>query len=289
MAAEDTSSSGATTTDYIYGPASTLASINTPGGTYYAIEDWLGSLTGLINSTGTQVTSTTYSPYGTPSTTDLAAGAPSPSIGYASSYILPGGSGLDDMRARDYNPATSEFETVDPDVMSTGIPYAYAGDDPVAEIDLSGLCSDWNLFCSVIQPHWRGIAQAGVDVVAAVGTGFCIEVTAGACAAATPFISSAVSVIDNAIAGSGGDQTLSGYEYAATEGFLIGGFGLACGGACAVIAPTAAGIVGAGTDYAQTSQCPSLGGLVESVLLGAVASYPYSIDKWFYQPQHAMP
>lgn len=159
----------------------------------------------------------------------------------------------------------------------------------MTETDLSGLCSSWNVFCSTIQPHLRGIGEAGVDVIAAVGTGFCVAATEGACALASPFISSAVSVIDNAIAGNGGDQTLSGYEYAAMEGFLLGSSGLVCGGTCAIVAPTAAGILAGGFDYTEGSLCPSLGGLLESVGLGAVTSYPFSIDKWFYQPQHAKP
>jgi hypothetical protein len=159
----------------------------------------------------------------------------------------------------------------------------------VAETDLTGLCSNWNLFCRVIQPHWRGIAEGGVDVLATVGTGFCIAATAGDCVVVTPLISSAVSVINNAIAGPGGDQSLTGYEYSAAEGFLIGGFSLACGGVCALIAPTAAGTVAAGVDYAATGQCTSILGLIESVALGAITSFPFSVDKWFYHPQHAKP
>ena len=40
--------------------------------------------------------------------------------------------------ARWYDPATAEFTSVDPDVASTGQPYAYAGDDPVNGGDPSG-------------------------------------------------------------------------------------------------------------------------------------------------------
>jgi RHS repeat-associated protein len=38
---------------------------------------------------------------------------------------------LDNMRARDYNPATSTFTSVDPMLANTGQPYGYAGSDPV--------------------------------------------------------------------------------------------------------------------------------------------------------------
>jgi hypothetical protein len=34
--------------------------MTTPAGTYYATTNWLGSVTGLVSSTGAQVSSTTY-------------------------------------------------------------------------------------------------------------------------------------------------------------------------------------------------------------------------------------
>jgi RHS repeat-associated protein len=40
--------------------------------------------------------------------------------------------------ARWYDPGTGEFVSVDPDVVETGQPYAYAGDDPVNEADPTG-------------------------------------------------------------------------------------------------------------------------------------------------------
>ncbi len=142
LAAEDISASGATTADYQYGPGGNLQSMATAAGTFYPSVDWLGSVTGLTNSSGTQVTATTYAPYGTASTTNLAAGAPQAGIGYAGSYTLPGGTGLDNMRARDYSPATGSFTSVDPMLASTGQPYAYAGDAPASSADPSGLIND---------------------------------------------------------------------------------------------------------------------------------------------------
>jgi hypothetical protein len=58
--------------------------------------NWVGSLTGLVNSSVTLVASTTYSAYGSIATTSQA-GVSAPSIGYAASYAPPGGSGLDDI------------------------------------------------------------------------------------------------------------------------------------------------------------------------------------------------
>jgi len=45
------------------------------------------------------------------------------------------------LRARDYDPVTGQFLTVDPAVDSTRQPYAYVGNNPVSRTDPSGL--DW--------------------------------------------------------------------------------------------------------------------------------------------------
>ena len=135
QAAEETSPAGSTTADYLYNPNSTLASMTTPAGTYQATTDWLRSVTGLVNAAGSQVTSTTYSSYGAASTT----GSPAPSIGFAGSYGLPGSIGLDDMRAREYSPSSSDFVSVDPLLAITAQPYGYASDEPEYQTDPNGL------------------------------------------------------------------------------------------------------------------------------------------------------
>jgi hypothetical protein len=45
---------------------------------------------------------------------------------------------------RYYDPTTGMFVSVDPDVALTGHSYAYAGDDPVNEVDPLGLCNNPN-------------------------------------------------------------------------------------------------------------------------------------------------
>jgi RHS repeat-associated protein len=163
--AEDTTSSGTVTSDYAWNPDGTLNS-QTEGGatgtgtTYDAVTDWEGSVTGLVNTSGTQVSDTNYTAYGTPSTT----GTVTSSIGYAGSYAL-AGSGLDDMRARDYDPAASEFLSVDPEQALTGQPYAYVSDSPVAGTDPSGRV-EWGLCGS-------GLAQGGASAVGSA----CLVVT----------------------------------------------------------------------------------------------------------------
>jgi RHS repeat-associated protein len=165
MAAETTGASGASTADYLYGPGGTLASMTTSAGSYNATTDWLGSVTGLVNSSGSQVESTSYSPYGTPTAT----GSPASSIGYAGSYSLPDSGGLDDMRSRDYNPATGQFTSVDPLLTLTGQPYTYAGNAPDFLTDPSGLCSWWNAFCKYIQPLGGITEGACISTIAGAG------------------------------------------------------------------------------------------------------------------------
>ncbi|MGH3294728.1 MAG: RHS repeat-associated core domain-containing protein [Trebonia sp.] len=171
--AEQTSSSGSVTSEYAWNPDGAL-STQTQGGaagtgtSYYATTDWEGSVTGLVNSNGTQVSSTTYTAYGTPDTT----GTVTSSIGYAGSYTLPG-AGLDDMRARDYSPATAEFASADPLATVTGEPYAYVGGNPLGATDPAGLCGGWcwaavgaavagTAACIIVEPC--GIAEGGLAV-----------------------------------------------------------------------------------------------------------------------------
>ncbi len=57
---------------------------------------------------------------------------------------------------RYYDPATGQFMSVDPDVGSTGTPYAYAIDNPVSNRDPLGLwtigiCGGWNYFAAFIK------------------------------------------------------------------------------------------------------------------------------------------
>lgn len=187
-AAEDTSPAGAATADYAYTPDGSLAAMLAPAGTYYPVRDWLGSLTGLTNSAGTQVTRTQYSAYGTPGTSNLITGAPSPSIGYAGAYTLPGGAGLDDMRAREYDPVEGQFTSIDPIVAFTGLGYAYTADNPASYSDPTGLCAPaWacngnlgkaatviggiGLFVGLVTCPECDVIAAGADIFATVLSG----------------------------------------------------------------------------------------------------------------------
>jgi RHS repeat-associated protein len=89
----------------------------------------------------------------------------------AGSYILPGRTGLDDMRAREYSPYTSQFTTVDPRQEQTGQPYAYADDNPAAYTDLSGLCwSGFGLVCGAYASIVQSVQPLLPDYISACGS-----------------------------------------------------------------------------------------------------------------------
>jgi len=101
----------------------------------YLNTDSLGSVRGIISSSGALTASTSYDAWGNPQTTGgLTASTP---FGYAGAYTDP--DGLLYLINRYYNPATGQFLSVDPDVAATGQPYGYAGGDPVDNADPDGL------------------------------------------------------------------------------------------------------------------------------------------------------
>jgi RHS repeat-associated protein len=117
----------------------------------------------LLNSSGSQLSTTSYSPYGVASTVVSAAGSPVSGLGFAGSYTVPGNPNLDDMHARDYSPGTGTFTATDPWVSVSNQPYAYASDDPVGGTDPTGLitCPNWVPGCGVVTDLQHGLARAG--------------------------------------------------------------------------------------------------------------------------------
>jgi RHS repeat-associated protein len=122
---------------YIYAAGTTPAEqVNLTAGTItYVLPDALGSARGIISSTGALTSSMSYDAWGNPQTAGgLTATTP---FGFAGGYTDP--DGLIYLINRYYDPATGQFTSVDPDVATTGEPYAYADDDPVIAKDPSGL------------------------------------------------------------------------------------------------------------------------------------------------------
>jgi RHS repeat-associated protein len=124
---------------YLYGPNGTpFEQVDLTSGTVkYLISDALGSVRGVVSSSGTLSSSTTYDTWGNPETSGgLTVDTP---FGFAGGYTDP--TGLLYLINRYYDPATGQFLSVDPRVDVTEEPYAYTGDDPVNGVDPLGLDS----------------------------------------------------------------------------------------------------------------------------------------------------
>ena len=111
------------TNSYIYGPGGLPIEQITSGGTaLYLHHDQQGSTRLLTGSTGKPEATFTYDAYG--NLTGKTGTATSP-LGYDGQYTN-SDSGLIYLRAREYDPATGQFMSVDPKVTTKIEPYGYA-------------------------------------------------------------------------------------------------------------------------------------------------------------------
>jgi RHS repeat-associated protein len=131
------------TDNYSYTPSGAMVAAGAVGGTGYStLSDLHGDVTATFNpaaGTTSLAGSAAYSPYGTVTATSGAM----PALGYQGAYTDPA-TGLVDMGARWYDPATGSFATSDAitgsPVPSTldGNPYAYTSGDPLVQTDPTG-------------------------------------------------------------------------------------------------------------------------------------------------------
>jgi RHS repeat-associated protein len=131
------------THSYLYGPSSApFAQVDdSTGAIQYLNGDLIGSTRLITNSSGTAVGTTEYDAYGNRTNHT---GTADSAIGY-SGNLTDIDTGLVYLRARDYDPATAQFITVDPNVDVTNQPYAYVGNEPTIRTDPTGLCA-WDPF-----------------------------------------------------------------------------------------------------------------------------------------------
>jgi RHS repeat-associated protein len=105
------------------------------GAVSYLVHDTLGSVRGIVTSSGALAASASYDAWGNPQTAGgLSSYTP---FGYAGGYTDP--TGLIYLTNRYYDPATGQFLSADPEVRSTQEPYGYAYANPVSNSDPSGL------------------------------------------------------------------------------------------------------------------------------------------------------
>lgn len=122
---------------YIYGPSGLPSEqISKSGTVTYLFHDQIGNTRLLASTAGANVGSYNYDPYGNPTHS----GTTTTPLEYAGQYAE-SESGLIYMRGRYYDPTSGQFISSDPLVNFTQAPYYYGADNPVNEIDPSGLCN----------------------------------------------------------------------------------------------------------------------------------------------------
>jgi RHS repeat-associated protein len=124
---------------YIYGTR--RISMASGGANYYYQYDLLGSVTNLTSATGATEWTYSYEPFGAIRTqTQNDPNAPANPMQFAGEYLDP--TGLYDLRAREYAPATGSFLEVDPSGLALTVPYgsaySYTGGRPTVMVDPSG-------------------------------------------------------------------------------------------------------------------------------------------------------
>ncbi len=121
---------------YLYGPDLTpYAQIDPAGTVQYLHTDTLGSVRAITDTTGALAATTTYGPYGART---AHTGTADSTLGFTGAWTDPT-TGLVHLRARDYDPATGQFLTIDPALDTTHQPYAYAENNPLQNTDPTGL------------------------------------------------------------------------------------------------------------------------------------------------------
>jgi RHS repeat-associated protein len=149
---------------------------NTTSTILYLHHDQQGSTRLLTGSTGKTEATFTYDAYGNQTGHTGTATTP---MGYDGQYTN-ADTGLIYLRAREYDPATGQFLSVDPQVMETRAPYAYAEDNPITLGDPTGLipwspkikeaqakCGSWKAWHSKKSPFYgnRNIYHACLDLL----------------------------------------------------------------------------------------------------------------------------
>jgi len=204
----------------------------------YLHQDQQRSTRLITSSTGEVVGKCSYGAYGS---RDCEGSAMTP-LGYDEQYTN-ADTRLVYLRAREYDPATGQFMSSDPLRALTREPYSYAEDNPLNEVDPSGLLSIGELAGGIeqgVSAVGGGLNEAG-KAIASVGKyaapaidvlagGACVVVSAGTCGLVilTNFLAQQALAADQAAYD-------PNYDWAANEAAILAGTGLGPSGLGAVV------------------------------------------------------
>ncbi len=145
--------------DYVYGPGGIPLEQITGTTVVFLHHDQLGNIRLLTSTTGANIGSYNYDPYGMPAHT----GSTTTPLQYAGQYT-DAESKLVYMRSRYYDPTSGQFLSVDPLAAVTRAPYNYADDNPVNSGDPSGL-SSWNPFSESFWTEGNFISESPLNPI----------------------------------------------------------------------------------------------------------------------------
>ncbi|GAA4149978.1 hypothetical protein GCM10023068_28050 [Leifsonia shinshuensis] len=185
---------------YIYAMGTApIAQIDDTNGTIeYLHGDVLGSIRLITDASGAAIGTTNYDAYGNRTNNT---GTAHSAIGYTGNWTDPT-TAFVYLRARDYDPATSQFITVDPAIDSTLQPYTYVHNNPLQMVDPLGL-SGGNVGTIA---GWISVG-AGVLGLAADATGFGAPL--GAVLEVVSVAAGAVALLDDCFGTFGGDTDIT--------------------------------------------------------------------------------
>ena len=257
---EEQNAAGETLATFVYGRyLDEVLQMQRAGTSYYYHADDLHSVTAVSDAAGSVVERYRYGDYGQPTITD-AAGSRRAASAIGNPYLFTGRryddeSGLYYYRTRYLDPRAGRFTTRDPigiwaDTLNRGNALAYAGSNPLSNLDPTGLTG------------LEAASSAVADVFLGGGGGAAIETGAGAAA-------STAAGLDNAPAAAA----------AATEG----------GGSAATVVAEAAATIGGGT-VAAVGAVVALGAfaIVDAVLFDD-AMVQTALDYYFAPDGADMP
>lgn len=201
--------------DYITGPMGAVIEQFSTAGSDWLFHDAHGSTVQLLNGAGAVAGSYTYTPDGA---TSAHTGQDSTPIQFAGA-LVDAESGFLYLQARYYDPATSEFLSVDPAVATTHQPYQYASGDPVNSVDPLGLETWWNPTTWDSKTWaWVGVGL-GATALALTGVGLVFDLGAAA-SLAVGGTALGLSVVGEGIDGTGCVTT---HDSVACAGALLNG------------------------------------------------------------------